>query len=80
MKEFSFACSVIWISFEVAAAFVAILVLNGLLLWQLRIRSQASVIGLPPGSFGVPIVGETIMYMSSMRGSKPAFMAERHQR
>ena len=35
---------------------------------------------LPPGTFGLPILGETIAYMRSMMTSMPTFMAEHKTR
>lgn len=35
---------------------------------------------LPPGTFGLPILGETIAYMRSMMTSVPTFMAEHKTR
>jgi hypothetical protein len=81
-----YGCSYGMILFEeLAGAFVAVLAVSVFLLLRLRNRSR-SIGGvsdrgkLPPGSCGMPIVGETIMYMSSMKTSKPTFMAERRQR
>jgi (+)-abscisic acid 8'-hydroxylase len=35
---------------------------------------------LPGGSFGLPVVGETLKYMASMKSSAPAFMTERKRK
>ena len=57
-----------------------------LLLFSLRFKFQIwSSLGsgktfLPPGSYGMPIVGETMAYMWSMCTSRPTFMAERCKR
>ena len=72
----------VWILCDVAAALAAVVMM--ILFWYLTIASRskgrASESRLPPGSCGMPIVGETIMYMSSMKKSMPTFMAERRRR
>jgi len=35
---------------------------------------------LPAGSFGLPILGETVAYMKSMKMANPTFMAEHRER
>lgn len=35
---------------------------------------------LPAGSFGLPILGETVTYMKSMKMANPTFMAEHRKR
>lgn len=35
---------------------------------------------VPRGSFGLPVIGETLKYMTSMKTSNPTFMAERAKR
>lgn len=53
------------------------------IVWQLwpRNEEQARINKrLPGGSFGLPLVGETLKYMSSMMTSSPTFMAERRQK
>lgn len=42
--------------------------------------SSARTSTLPPGTFGLPILGETIAYMRSMMTSMPTFMAEHKTR
>lgn len=64
-----------------AAAFVCICIV----MFQLRrlknrpphVKKKSS---LPAGSFGLPILGETVAYMKSMKMSNPTFMAEHRER
>lgn len=58
------------------AAFV---VVSLLLVSQIRFKNEVQS-NLPEGSFGAPVIGETLKYMKSMATSAPSFMYERRQK
>ncbi|GMH24105.1 hypothetical protein Nepgr_025948 [Nepenthes gracilis] len=67
-----------------AAAAVAVVLLTAIftaklaLDYWLRLNTDSGNKRLPPGSFGWPIVGETLLYFRALRGGKPeSFIAER---
>lgn len=47
---------------------------------QLWPRKNSVLSNLPGGSFGLPLIGETLKYMASMKTSNPTFMSERRQK
>lgn len=59
---------------------VAFTCVSLLLLSQLWPRKKNSQSNLPGGSFGSPLIGETLKYMKSMATSHPTFMSERRQK
>ncbi|KAG0610021.1 hypothetical protein M758_7G032500 [Ceratodon purpureus] len=58
------------------AAFLCVSVILVWHLWPARKEDKR----LPGGSYGAPLVGETLKYMGSMKTSAPAFMAERKRK
>lgn len=61
-------------------AFVCVSVLLISQLWPKNEERAKINTRLPRGSYGLPLVGETLKYMASMMTSAPAFMAEHRQK
>ncbi|XP_024383790.1 cholesterol 22-hydroxylase CYP90B27 [Physcomitrium patens] len=61
-------------------AFICVSLTLIMQLWS-RNNEQAKINKrLPGGSFGLPLLGETLKYMASMKTSMPTFMAEHRQK
>lgn len=58
----------------------AFIVVSVILISQLWLSKKVDAKRLPAGSYGLPLIGETLKYMASMKTSAPTFMAERKRK